>query len=264
MLLMKSLLPIAGLLSKAYAAERWDGYFTPGQAFAPSSATSTGVFGNPWPYMPSSLNPLMYETTEIEEHHSTTSFSVVDRYGNVASITATINYFFGNGVTIEGCGIHMNNQLSSFSFNSTNVAYIQPLKSCTTHMMPTIIMKDGDPVATLGSPGSMRIPSAVIQVTLNMIDFGMDIQTAINSPRVFCYAKSSTEASTVTKELDVEGAIPLAVRNQLEAMGYHVIVRGSGDINLYFGGAQGITIDPITKMLHGGADPRRDGKALGY
>lgn len=256
-------IPLAGLLSKAYAAERWNSYYTPGQAFTPGGYSATGVFGNPWAYMPS-VNPLHYEASEVEEHYSTTSFSVVDKYGNVASITQTINYFFGNGVVIEDCGIHMNNQLSSFSFTTTSVALIQPGKQPVTHMMPTIIMKDGDPVATIGSPGSMRIPAAVIQVVLNMIDFDMDIQTAIEQPRVFCYAKSNDEYSMLTKDLDVERGIPESVRAELELMGYHVVVRGTANINLYFGGAQGITIDHVNKILHGGADPRRDGKALGY
>lgn len=255
--------PLAGLVSKEYAAERFSTYYRVGQAFAPATSSSTGVYGNPWAYMPTS-NPLAFIEEDQKEHHSTTAFSVIDKDGNIASITQTINYFFGNGVVIEGCGIHMNNQLSGFSFTSSSVAYIEPLKQPLSHIMPTLIMKDGDPVAVLGSPGSMRIPSAVIQVVVNMLDFGMDIQTAIEQPRIYCYAKSSDEGSTVLKDIHVELGIPVSIRTELAAMGYNVITHGSKEVDLYFGGVQGITIDKLTGILHGGADRRRDGKALGY
>ncbi len=256
-------IPRAGLLSKEYAAERFDTYYQANKAFTPAASTSTGVFGNPWKYMPT--NPVSYENTEeAGEHYSTTSFSVIDKDGNIASITQTINYFFGNGVVINGYGIHMNNQLSSFSLSSTSVSYVLPYKQPVSHIMPTIIMKDGDPVATLGSPGSMRIPAAVLQVVINLIDFGMDIQTAIEKPRIYSYAKASTEPSVERKLLEVEKAIPEDVRTALSNMGYDVRTQGAKNIDLYFGGVQGITIDYLTGRIHGGADTRRDGKALGY
>ncbi|MGD9887530.1 MAG: gamma-glutamyltransferase [Bacilli bacterium] len=254
--------PLAGLLSKEYAADRFDQYYQENNAFSPASSSSTGVYGNPWDYMPKT--PVYYQVDESEEHYSTTSFSVVDSDGNIASITQTINYFFGNGVVIDGYGIHMNNQLSGFSLSASSVSYVEPGKQPLSHIMPTIIMKDGDPVATLGSPGSMRIPSAVIQVVVNMIDFGMDIQEAIEMPRVFCYAKSSTEPSSTMKLLDVEKGIPEATRQALELMGYYVVAHGTKDVDLFFGGVQGITINYLTGIMHGGADIRRDGKALGY
>lgn len=254
--------PLAGLLSKEYAANRFDQYYQEGTAFSPTSSSSTGVYGNPWDYMP--VQPTAYTTAEKEEHYSTTSFSVIDKDGNIASITQTINYFFGNGVVIEGCGVHMNNQLSSFSFSASSASYIEPGKQPLSHIMPTIIMKDGDPVATLGSPGSMRIPAAVIQVVVNMLDFGMDIQEAIEAPRAFCYAKSSDEPSSELKLLDVENGISAETRAALELMGYEVVTHGSKNVDLFFGGVQGITIDMLTGELHGGADIRRDGKALGY
>lgn len=254
--------PLAGLLSKDFAADRWDAIYQEGVAFTPTSSSSTGVYGNPWNYMTANL--VDYQVDEREEHYSTTSFSVIDKDGNIASITQTINYFFGNGVVINGCGIHMNNQLSGFSLSSSSVSYIEPGKQPVSHIMPTIIMKDGDPVATLGSPGSMRIPSAVIQVVVNMLDFGMDIQEAIEAPRVFCYAKSSDEPDTAKKQLEVEKAIPEDIRAALELMGYDVNTQGAKNVDLYFGGVQGITINYLTGEIHGGADIRRDGKALGY
>ena len=129
---------------------------------------------------------------------------VTDKDGNIVSVTQTINYFWGNGYMPEGTGFFLNNELSSFSFTPSSVHYIQPYKQPVSHIMPTIIMKDGNPWATLGSPGGLRIPSAVIQVVLNLIDFDMDIQSAIAAPRVYTYAASNSDSSSVSKDLYVE------------------------------------------------------------
>ncbi len=253
--------PIQGLLSKAYAEERWE-KFNPNQAYL-GRFIGDDDFGDPWAYQSNNLNTAFSET-EYDEHFSTTTFSAADKDGNIVSVTQTINHFFGNGIVPEGTGFFLNNQLSSFSLTSTSASYIKPYKQPVSHIMPTIIMKDGNPYATLGSPGSMRIPSAVLQVVLNMIDFDMDIQTAINMPRFYSYACASTDFSSTSKDIYVERALYNTVKDGLQAMNYNVIVEGSGDIDLYFGGVQGIRFIYEEGKLHGGADPRRDGKALGY
>lgn len=254
--------PVTGLISKLYAAERFQ-KFDPEKAYLGRNQGDVD-YGNPWPYNTSFVPTNNYLETEHTEHHSTTSFSVADKDGNIVSITQTINYFFGNGLVPKGCGFFMNNELSSFSFTPSSVHYIEPLKQPVSHIMPTIIMKDGMPFATLGSPGGLRIPAAVIQVVVNLIDFGMDIQTAISKPRIYSYAVGSSETYANKKDIYVERGISAEVRQGLAAKGYNVIVTGSGEIDLYFGGAQGITFDFATGKIHGGADPRRDGKALGY
>ncbi|MDY0209253.1 MAG: gamma-glutamyltransferase [Bacilli bacterium] len=253
--------PIQGLLSKAYAEERWE-KFNPSQAYL-GRFIGDDDFGNPWPYQTNIQNTAFSET-EYDEHFSTTTFSAADKDGNIVSVTQTINHFFGNGIVPEGTGFFLNNQLSSFTLTSTSASYVKPYKQPVSHIMPTIIMKDGNPYATLGSPGSMRIPAAVLQVILNMIDFGMDIQTAINTPRFYSYACASTDLSSTSKDIYVERALYNLVKDGLSAMNYNVIVQGSGDIDLYFGGVQGIRFIYEEGKLHGGADPRRDGKALGY
>lgn len=260
--------PITGLTSKQYAATRWSCY-TEGQAFLGRHADNEDKsldYGDPWAFNGKGSTPVSFYDDDYNyiEHYSTTSFSVADKDGNICSVTQTINYFFGNGVVPEGCGFFMNNQLSSFSFTSGSVHNIVPYKQPVSHIMPTIIMKDGDPWATLGSPGGLRIPSAVFQVVVNLIDFGMDMQEAISSPRVYAYAAGSDDISLTSKDLYVEKAIPQNVRDMLKKMNYNVIPYGSGNIDLYFGGVQGIRFYPEEGKLHGGADPRRDGKALGY
>ena len=252
--------PIAGLINKQYAAERWQ-KFDPARAYLGRNQGDND-YGNPWPYN-TTRQTVSFEPVDYDEHYSTTTFSVVDKEGNIVSVTQTINYFFGNGLVVPGFGFFMNNQLSGFSFTSSSASYIQPYKQPVSHIMPTIVMKDGNPYATLGSPGSMRIPAAVLQVLINMIDFGMNIQEAIEYPRIYCYAVGSDETYTYKKDLYLEQAFDDDVRDGLRALGYNLIFRGSGDIDLYFGGVQGVRFIDGNKM-HGGADPRRDGKALGY
>ena len=259
--------PITGLCSKLYAAERWE-KFTEGQAYLGRFAGDND-YGDPWPYCSTKENlSADYKNVDGDEHFSTTSFSVADKAGNIVSVTQTINHFYGCGIIPAGCGFYLNNQLTSFSFSSTSVNFMKPLKQPVSHIMPTIIMKDGEPFATLGSPGSMRIPSAVAEVVLNLIDFGMSIQDAIAAPRFYSYACSNDDGSTTSKDIFVENAIPVEVRDKLIMMNYNVRTDESGStpIHLYFGGVQGITfnIKDGKVSLHGGADPRRDGKALGY
>ena len=274
--------PLSGLLSKQYAADRWDEAFNPESAYLGKYSTayggSSGSNVNPWDYCTEEISVSADNSVVSEddgEHYSTTAFSVCDKDGNIVSITQTINHFFGNSLIPAGTGFFMNGQLSSFSLKTTSAAYVEPFKQPVSHIMPTIILKDGDPWATLGSPGSLRIPTAVLLTVVNLIDFGMDIQEAIETPRFFSYAVSNNDPDDTggmieygddgvnKKWIEVEGAISEEACRQLEQYNYYV-QRHAGDIDLYFGGVHGITFDAATGLMHGGADTRRDGKALGY
>lgn len=241
--------PVQGLINKEYAALRMEN-FNPlvGQTF-PSNLH----YGNPWAYNNVNTAYINNDFEETPQSASTTHFSIVDKFGNIVSATHTINYFFGNGYMPDGTGIHLNNIMSPFSINENSVNLIEPFKVPLSNMSPLIILKDGEPYMSIGSPGSMRILSAIVQTVLNIIEFDMDIQSAIESPRVHHY---------VGKEMEIEGAIGQDVIDQLIVLGYDPIVyRG---VNLYFGGVQGVLIDLENDKLYGGADPRRDGKAGGY
>ena len=225
---------------------------------------------SPWEYQTAS-DYALDGSDEGGEHYSTTSFSVTDKEGNIVTFTQTINHFWGAFVMPENCGFYLNNQLSSFSLTPTSVHYVQPYKQPVSHIMPTIIMKDGLPFATLGSPGSMRLVAAVIQTTLNILDFDMDMQSAISAPRIYSYCVSTADKfySDKKKLLEVEygtGCMSAETVAALEQIGYGV--NKYNGKNLYFGGVQGIKFnyDERGKLINmtGGADPRRDGKALAY
>lgn len=186
------------------------------------------------------------------ESGSTSHLSVVDKDGNIVALTQSINHWFGSGVVVPGAGMLLNDHLSDFDDLPGRPNSIAPHKRPSSSIAPTLVLKDGKPFMTLGTPGGPRIISALAQIIMNVIDFGMGMDEAIEAPRVHC----------ITKTLYVEGRIDKSVVEKLEALGHKVSVRAEYDN--YFGGAQGILIDSKLKKLFGGADSRRDGVAVGY
>lgn len=188
------------------------------------------------------------------ENGSTTSLSVMDREGNMVTITKSINYYFGSGVTVPGTGIIMNNHMDDFSLKPGHVQSIEPGKRPLSSMTPTLVLDpSGRPFMTLGSPGANRLIAAVAQVISNVIDHGMPIQQAILAPRLFAMDSG---------QVQLEGRTSINTLNGLKKLGHELNVRGDWDS--YFGGVHAVLFDRNAKMLYGGADPRRDGKAAGF
>ena len=165
--------PMAGLLDKAYLA-KLRATIDPERA-TPSAQVKPG-------------RPAGAEKLE------TTHYSVVDSAGNAVAVTYTLNGGYGNGITVPGLGFLLNNEMDDFASKpdspnmfglvqgETNA--IAPGKRPLSSMTPTILLKDGKLFMTVGAPGGSRISTAVAQVILNVIDFGMNIQDAIDAPRV--------------------------------------------------------------------------------
>jgi len=221
--------PTKGLLSKEYAAEIR-------KLVSDGVAAQKVPAGNPWAY----------------ESGGTSHSSYVDKDGNMVALTQTINLFFGSGVVVPGYGVMLNDEMDDFVPVPGNANSIQPRKKPLSSMSPSIVLKDGKPFLSFGSPGATRILTALPQIFMNIVDHGMDLQQAINAPRIHC----------MTGEIFMESRIPKDVQDSLKAKGHKVTVRGAMD--LYFGGAQGVMVDVKTGKLYGGADPRRDGFAAGY
>lgn len=180
---------------------------------------------------------------------NTTHFSIMDKEGNMVSVTKTNNG--GSGVTAEGTGILLNNEMADFDTGEGKANSIEGNKRPLSSMSPTLILKDGKPFMAVGSPGGTRIITTVAQVISHVIDHGMDIQDAIDTPRFF----------DGFGELKMETRIPETVSNTLVELG-HKVTR-TKDWDIYYGGVHA-TIRLEDGTLRGGADPRRDGKALGY
>lgn len=191
------------------------------------------------------------------EKESTTHLCVVDKKGNIVSLTQTINHFFGSGIIPEGTGFLLNNEMDDFSRDpdSPNAprAHRRPLSS----QAPLILFKGDEPLLVLGSPGGTRIFPTLTQIILNVIEFGMSLDEAIEAPRFFSYSVNGEP-----RPISLESRIAPDIVETLKELGNEVIIRE--DYDKYFGGAQGILILPGKHMILGGADSRRDGYGAGY
>ena len=179
---------------------------------------------------------------------STTHLAAIDSDGLCASVTCSNGT--GSGMVVPGTGFHLNNMLGEEDLNPRGFHQSEPGERISSMMSPTLILEDGLVRAGLGSAGSNRIRSAVLQTTLNLLA-GVDPQSAVDAPRIHL------EAGLLHAEPGVEEAA-LA---RIEATGQEVFRWNQR--NLFFGGVQIVTRDPDTGRLDGAGDPRRGG-AVAY
>lgn len=191
------------------------------------------------------------------EKEETTHFSVMDKYGNIVSNTYTLNGSFGSGVIIKGTGILMNNEMDDFSIKPGHPNIygliggeensIQPGKRMLSSMTPTIVLKDGNPVLVIGSPGGPTIINTVLHNILYKIDFGMPLKEGISAPRF--------HHQWIPNTLDLEeGKYEEKVIEALKKRGHVIKFRKK------IGDAHGIEI--INGKRAGEPDPRGPGKAM--
>jgi gamma-glutamyltranspeptidase/glutathione hydrolase len=232
-------IPVARLTSKEYAAELRAG-------IDPSRAT------------PSSVDDvaLAYESME------TTHYSVVDESGLAVAVTYTLEDSYGMKAVVPGAGFLLNNEMGDFNGKpglttetgliGTEANLARPEKRMISSMTPTIVAKDGKLVAVVGSPGGRTIINTVLQVVLNLIDFEMDIQEAVNARRI--------HHQWFPDRISIEaGGADAATVEALRGMGHTVRVGGQQ------GRAHSIQIDPRTGARLGAADPRDgDAGAVGH
>ena len=194
-----------------------------------------------------------------KESEETTHYSVVDKDGNAVSVTTTINWGYGNGVTITGAGFLMNNEMDDFSIkpgvpnvfgllgNEANA--IEPKKRPLSSMTPTIVLKDKKPYLILGTPGGSTIITTVMQNILNVVLHNMNIKEAVSSPRVH----SQWLPDVVYYE---KYGLSSDVVENMKSRGHDMNLRGD------IGEANGIMINE--KGYWGGADSRGENTAIGY
>ena len=228
--------PVEGMLDTSYLSER-------GALLAGDDALPEVAAGNP-----AFDHALNWADDEAIELPSTSHISIVDSFGNVASMTTTIENGFGSRLMVGG--FLLNNELTDFSFRSHRDGVpianrVEPGKRPRSSMSPTIVMKDGAPVIVAGSPGGSRIIGYTAQAIIGMIDWGLDPQQAAALPHaVNRFGTYDLEAGTSAEAL-AEG---------LGAVGYETNERGL---------TSGLHLIAIGDKLLGGADPRREGIALG-
>ncbi len=230
--------PVAGLLSPRYAAELRQEILT-----APPEA------------------PVQPGDPQVYESGSTTHFSVVDAEGDAVANTYTLNGWFGCGVTVEGAGFLLNNEMDDFTSKpgepnlfglvQGEANAIAPHKRPLSSMTPAVVTRDGKVRLVLGSPGGSTITNTVLQVLLNVVVYKMDILQAVTSPRfhdqwtpdLLSFEREGFSSDTIEK---------------LRQAGYPVSFRDS------MGDCEAIEIAPQSGWRFGASDPRADGKAVGY
>jgi len=195
------------------------------------------------------------------EGQHTTHYSVVDKDGNAVAVTYTVNFLFGNKQIAGDTGFFLNDEMDDFT-SKPGVAngaglvqgvinQVEPGKRPLSSMTPTIVLRDGKPFILTGSPGSATIISSTLDSILNVVDFGMNMQQAVNAPRVHQQWYPDVVYAG-------EGLLAPGSQQTLEAMGYK-FQRFSG------GAVEAILVNPKTGLLEGANDPRRPaGLAAGY
>jgi gamma-glutamyltranspeptidase/glutathione hydrolase len=230
--------PQQNLLDKDYVKNRMRSFQT--GAATPSEKIKAGVF-------------------KKKESEETTHFSIVDRWGNAASVTTTINDNYGSKVMVEGAGFLLNNEMDDFSAKpgTPNIFglvggvanQIEPQKRMLSSMTPTIVTKWDDLFMVVGTPGGATIITSVFQTILNVVEHDMTMQEAVAAKRFH----QQWLPDQITIE---EGALEADVLKELEEKGHKIATRQS------YGHVEGILVLPDGK-LEGGADPRGDSKAAG-
>jgi gamma-glutamyltranspeptidase/glutathione hydrolase len=204
------------------------------------------------------------------EGTNTTHYSIVDRWGNAVAVTYTLNASFGARVTAAGTGVVMNDEMDDFTIKggeanryglvqgAPNV--IAPGKTPLSSMAPTIVTRDGKPLIVLGTPGGSLIISAVLLTLLNVIDYGMDIQEAVDAPR---FHQQGLPATTRLERF----ALSPDTRRALEAMGHQFREgRPANHVAAILLEAPALGAKPVAgARLYGANDPRgHTGLAAGY
>lgn len=213
---------------------------------------------------------LKYPKNPQTSSEQTTHFVVVDAKGNVVSMTSSIEHSFGSGIMVQGRGFFLNNQLTDFTFdaNSINAPQGQLVarpnvlnkegqraggKRPRSSMSPTIILKNGKFVLAIGSPGGTFIPGSISSVLINIFEKKMDIQSAVNEPRML-----HRNGKTANAEWPYWQSTWLM--DELKKRGHRFAKPTMR--NHAMGGVQAIYQDPKTKILWGAADTRREGIAI--
>ncbi len=257
-----SKIPVSQLIDKRYAAA-WRESIEADHASVSRDLKRPAIFSELEQYAAAHPQP-----SEYHESPHTTHYSVVDAEGNAVAVTTTINDWFGSRVTAEGLGFLLNDEMDDFTAkpgvpNSDGLIQgtanaIGPGKRPLSSMTPTIVVRQGKTVLVLGSPGSSKIITTVANVLIGVVDYGMNLQEAVNAPRF--------HNQWLPDVVNVERWFSPDTVQALQKMGYHVQfgLREGSDAGSYWSDAECIAIDAQTGERLGASDGRHNGKAAGY
>ena len=256
-----SKIPVAQLIDKKYGAA-WRDSIDPAHASPSKELKRPAVFAELEQYA-AEHPPLI---TPHESQH-TTHYSVVDADGNAVAVTTTLNDSFGSRVTADGLGFLMNDEMDDFSSKPGVPNYygliqgpangVGPAKRPLSAMTPTIVVRDGKAVLVLGSPGGPRITTTVANILMGVVDYGMNIQEAVNAPRF--------HNQWLPDVVNLEKWFSPDTVGLLEKMGYQVETGVRDEGPSYWSDGECIAIDEKSGDRLGATDGRNStGKAVGY
>jgi gamma-glutamyltranspeptidase/glutathione hydrolase len=253
------------MLAKSYADSR-RALIQPGKAMTypdpgtPAGAPATAAAAR----LEAALFNLPQFPEQYEREFDTTSFSIIDQFGNAVGCTPTLGGGFGNGVVVGNTGLLLNNglRLGSTSPYPTDVNYVRGGQIPLLNNSPTIVLKDGRVKMVFGSPGGETIGQTEFQMLVNVIDFNMPAQAAVENPRFALDAEPNFYKPGSPISITMENRVPAASIKQLQAWGHDV--KPTSNYTSAVGGMQAIVVDLDKGTMLAGADPRRTGYAVGY
>jgi len=257
-----SKIPVAQLIDKKYGAA-WRASIDPAHASASIDLKRPAVFSELEQYAQAHPQPFA-----IREPEHTTHYSIVDPAGNAVAVTTTLNDDFGSRVAAEGLGFLLNDEMDDFAAKQGvpnlygliqgPANAIGPGKRPLSAMTPTIVLKDGKLFMVLGSPGGSRIITTVANILMGVVDYGMNIQEAVDAPRF--------HNQWLPDKINMEQWFSPDTKRALEAMGHKVEygVTSGSDWEPYWSDGECILIDAKTGERLGASDGRHNGKAVGY
>jgi gamma-glutamyltranspeptidase/glutathione hydrolase len=196
-------------------------------------------------------------STPLKETGDTTSVQAADAQGNLFSATPSSGWLLGGAFVAGRTGVPMSNRMQAFSLEPGSPNLVAGGKRPRTTLTPTIVLKDDRPFLAIGTPGGDSQDQQILLVLLNIIDFGMDVQAAIEAPRVNSLhpVSSFEEHRALPGVLEAEATLPPSVLAELTARGHVLRMRPANGIST---GVVAAGIDPATGRLRGGADLRRE------
>jgi gamma-glutamyltranspeptidase/glutathione hydrolase len=239
--------PIEGLLSGPYAAQI-------ATTISPDRADPDAVAGDPWRFQLAGTGAGARPGGVSAGDGCTTHLNVVDAERNAVSLTSTLGELFGSAVVARGTGILLNNGMTWFDPEPGHVNSIRPRKRILWAPTPTLVLRDGRPLLAIGAPGGRRIISALVQSLVNVLDFGLSVQSAVTTPRIHCEGPLT----------EVDGRHTEQVVNGLTTRGHRIKLVEEHASSFRFARPGGIHIDPQTSQLSGGVHQFTPAWAMGY
>lgn len=249
-------IPMRGLLSKEYAQERR-------RHINPARAATDVAPGNPWPFegRAASMQGTARRSGPVQQ--DTTCLCVADRWGNAVTILQSIQGSFGSSLVVPDTGILLNNRMTYWHLDPAYVDCLEPGKRVRHTMNTVMAMKQNRLAIVCGTPGADTQVQTNLQMLTRIIDFGYDPVEVVEAPR-WRHLQNGTESTvphTCIDELRLESRFSQDVFRGLEQRGHPVTRIGDWEAA---GNAMAITVLPESSALAGGADPRRDGYAIGW